>query len=66
MLIEPGIQVNPVVHAAATEFHVGHIQLREQRDPDAQILGGLFLRQTAHGRQRQAFVFHHQPREARR
>lgn len=66
MLIEPGIQVKAVIHAAPTELDMGHVELDEQRDPDAQVLGGLFLGQATNGRQRQALFVHHQPREARR
>lgn len=66
MLIEPGIQVNPVKDATATELYVGYFELRKQRDSDAQILSCLLLGQTAHGRQRQGVLFHYQPREARR
>lgn len=66
MLIEPGIQVKAVIHAAPTKLDVGHVELGQQRDPDAQVLGGLFLGQATNGRQRQALFVHHQPREARR
>lgn len=66
MLIEPGIQVKAVVHAAPTELDVGHVELGEKCGPDTQVLGGLFLGQATNGRQGQALFVHHQPREARR
>jgi hypothetical protein len=58
MVIEPDIEVNPVVNATTTDANVRHVQLRQQRDPDAQVDRRLFLRQTAHGRQRQVGIVH--------
>lgn len=43
MLVEPGVQVNPVIDTAPSETHMGHVQLRQQRDPNAQVQGRLFL-----------------------
>lgn len=43
MVFEPGIQVNPVIDAAPPETHMGHIELGQQRDPDAEVDRRLFL-----------------------
>jgi hypothetical protein len=61
MVIEPGIQVNPVVDATTPDPHVRHVELRQQSDPDAQVDRRLFLRQAAHGRQRQVGLVHFIP-----
>lgn len=69
MVFEPGIQVNPVENAAPTEANMRHVELGQERDSDAQVHGGLFLRQASNRGQRQAVVFHdgpYSPREARR
>jgi hypothetical protein len=65
MLIEPGVQVNPVENQAPAQAKARHAQLDKQRDPDAQVDGGLLLRQAAHGRQRQIRLVHHRPCLAR-
>jgi hypothetical protein len=65
MVIEPGIEVNPVVDATTADSNVRHFKLRQQRDPDAQIDRRLFLGQAAHGRQRQVGVAHFIPCLAR-
>jgi hypothetical protein len=59
MVIEPGIEVNPVIDAAPTDPHMRHVELRQQGDADAQVDRRLFLGQAAHGRQGQAGVLHH-------
>ena len=59
MVIEPGIEVNPVVDATTTDSNVRHVQLRQQRDPDAQVDRRLFLGQAAHGRQWQVGLLFH-------
>jgi hypothetical protein len=43
MFIEPRIQVNPVEYPTPAQTDAGHTQLREQRDPDAEIHRRLFL-----------------------
>lgn len=65
MFIEPGIQVNAVVHAAPAEPDAGHIELSQQRQPDAEIQRGLLLGEAAHGGQRQVGLVHHSPCLAR-
>lgn len=62
MFIEPGIQVNPVEDQAPTQTDAWHVQLHQQRNPDAKVHSRLFLRQTAHGRQRQIGFIHHRSR----
>jgi hypothetical protein len=59
MVIEPGIEVNPVEDLTPTQADAGHAQLRQERDPDPQVNRRLFLRQTPDDRQRQVRVFHH-------
>jgi hypothetical protein len=59
MVIEPGIEVNPVVDAASADPNVRHVELSQQRDPDAQVDRRLFLGQTAHGRQWQVGLLVH-------
>lgn len=71
MFVEPGVQVKPVINTASSEAHIRHIQLRQQRDPDTEVISRLFLGQTTNRGQRQAFFFHdealpYQPCEARR
>jgi hypothetical protein len=58
MFVEPRVQVNTVIDAAATQAHMRHIQLGQQRHADAQVDAGLFLGQATNRRQRQAFVLH--------
>lgn len=65
MVVEPGIEVNAVEDQTAPQLEVGHVQLRQQRDPDAQVDGGLLLGQTARRRQRQVGLVHHSPCLAR-
>jgi hypothetical protein len=54
MFIEPRIQVKAVINPPTTEADAGHIELSQERQPDAEVHRRLFFRQTAHGRQRQA------------
>ncbi len=54
MFIEPRIQVKAVINPPTTEADAGHIELSEERQPDAEIHRGLFFGQAAHWRQRQA------------
>jgi hypothetical protein len=58
MVIEPGIEVNPVIDAAPSDANERHVQLRQQGGPDAQVDRRLFLRQAAHRRQRQVGIVH--------
>jgi hypothetical protein len=53
MLIEPRIQVNPVVNAPSAELHERQIELREQRDPNGQIRCCLLRVQAARSGQGQ-------------
>jgi hypothetical protein len=41
MLVEPGVQVNFVVHAPAPELHVRHVEFGEQGHADREVRGGL-------------------------
>jgi hypothetical protein len=41
MLVEPGIQVNSVVHAPASELHAGHVEIGEERYADSEVGRGL-------------------------
>lgn len=65
MVIEPGIQVNPVKDQAPTEADARHVQLRQQRDADPQVDRRLFLGQAPDGRQWQVRFVHHKPCLAR-
>ena len=65
MVVEPGIQVNLVVHAPTAEKHAGDAELIEQGGTDPQIGGSLVFGQAPRRRQRQARVVHHWPLEAR-
>lgn len=65
MVFEPGVEVNPVVHTTPSKTHTRHVQLRQERDADTEIGGGMLLGQTAGRRQRQAGFFHGQPRDWR-
>jgi hypothetical protein len=47
MLVEPGIQVNLVVHAPASELHARHIEIGEQRHADGEIRRRLFRSEAA-------------------
>ena len=62
MVIEPGIEVNPVEDLTPPQTNAGHAQLRQERDADPQVNRRLFLRQTPDDRQRQVRVFHHRSR----
>ena len=53
IFIEPGVQINAVVHAAATKLDERNPQLGKQRDADPQVGSGLFPREAAHSRMRQ-------------
>jgi hypothetical protein len=48
IVVQPGIEVNPVVEAAATEADDRNMQLVEERQADAQVLRGLLLSEAAH------------------
>jgi hypothetical protein len=41
MLVEPGIQVNFVVDAPATELYAGHVEIGEERHADREVRRGL-------------------------
>jgi hypothetical protein len=58
MFVEPGIQVKTVINTAPTQANMGHLQLSQEGDPDAQVDGRLFFGQTTHRGQRQAEIFH--------
>jgi hypothetical protein len=58
MFIEPGIQVNAVEHTPTTEPDAGHIELRQERHPDAEIHRRLFFGQATHRGQRQVCLIH--------
>jgi hypothetical protein len=61
MVIEPGIEVNPVKDASPPDPNERHVQLRQQGGPDAQVDRRLFLGQAAHRRQRQVGLVHDMP-----
>ena len=61
MLIEPGIEVNPVKDQSTAQPDGGHAELCEQSDPDPQVDGSLFLGQAPDGWQRQVRLVHHRP-----
>lgn len=54
MLVEPGIQVNLVVDASASELHERHVERGEERHADREIGRGLACGQAARRRQREA------------
>lgn len=58
MVIEPGVEVNPVVHTTAPKTHTRNVQLRQERDADTQIGSGMLLGQATGRRQRQAGLVH--------
>jgi hypothetical protein len=43
MFFEPRIQVKAVIHAPTTETDAGHLKLREERQPDAEVHRRLFF-----------------------
>ena len=53
IVFEPGIQVNPVVHATAPELDARHPQLGQQRDADPEIECRLLLAEDSCFRQPQ-------------
>jgi len=48
IVIQPGVEVNSVVEAAAAEVDGGDAETVEQCDADAQVLGCLVLGEAAH------------------
>jgi hypothetical protein len=58
ILIQPGIQVNLVIDAAAAKFHMRHVEFCEQGNPDPQVASRLFLGEATHNRQGQAVILH--------
>ena len=56
MLVEPGIQVNLVVHAPAPELHARHIETGEERHADREVGRGLLGGQAARRWERQRLV----------
>ncbi len=69
MVIEPGVEVNPVEDLSPPEADAGHVELSQERDPDPQIHRCLFSGQAADDRQRQVRIVHHssfKPRLARK
>jgi hypothetical protein len=56
MLVEPGVQVNFVVHTPAPELHVRHVEIVEQGHADREVGRGLLGREAARGRERKEFV----------
>jgi hypothetical protein len=47
IVIQPGVEVNAVVHASTTEMNSRNAQLLEERRADAEVLGCLLLREAA-------------------
>ena len=62
MFFEPRIQVKTVIDPPATKTDAGHIELRQQRQPDAEVQRGLLLGEAAHRGQWQGYLIHHTPR----
>ena len=58
MVVQPGIEVNRVIHPAPPEADAGHAELIEQGDANTQVGGCLLLGQTARRRQRQTGGVH--------
>jgi hypothetical protein len=58
MIVQPGVQVKPVINAATTKTNFWHIQLSQQRDPDAEVNSRLFFGQTTNRGQRQTYFIH--------
>jgi hypothetical protein len=56
MLVEPAIQVNLVVDAAAPEPHARHLEIGEERDADPQVGRGLLGGEAARRGERQRLV----------
>lgn len=61
IFVKPGIKVKAVVDATSTELDERDTELSEQRDPDAQVFGRLFLGKAANSREGQgdAIAFIH-------
>jgi hypothetical protein len=61
IFVKPGIKVKAVVDATSTELDERDTELGEQRDPDAEVLGRLFLSKAANSREGQgcAIAFIH-------
>jgi hypothetical protein len=57
MFVQPVVEVNHVVHAAAAESYRRGPHLAKQREPDSEVVGGLLARETANARERQMHVF---------
>jgi hypothetical protein len=53
IVVQPGVEVNAVVEAAAAEAHRGNAQLVEQRDADAEVFRRLRLGEAANHRARE-------------
>ena len=52
IVVQPGMEVNAVVKAAATKADRGNTQLIEERDADAEVLGRLRFGEAADHRTR--------------
>jgi hypothetical protein len=66
IVVEPGVEVNAVVEAAAAEVEGGDLQRLEHRDSNAEIVGGLLLGEAADHGARQGLFIHRSVRERRR
>ena len=47
IFVEPCIQVNAVVHSAATEMYPRHAEVLKERDANPEVRGSLFLAEHA-------------------
>ena len=58
MVFQPGVEVKSVPDAAASEAYRRNVEIVEESDADAEVLRGLFLRETSHGGQRKRVFIH--------
>ena len=58
MVVQPGVEVNAVPDAAASQTYGRDAQAVEERDADAEILRGLVLGEAASGRAGECEVIH--------
>src|SRR5690349_13766565 len=61
IVVQPGVEVNAVVHAPPPEPYRRDPELAQERYADAEIIGGLFLSQTTRQRTREGRAFHGYP-----
>jgi hypothetical protein len=62
IVVQPGVEVNAVVDAAAAEADRGDAQPVEERETDAEVFGGLGPGEAANHRARKRSFIHRQSR----